>query len=41
MLNRMIRVKYRFLKPFNCVQEMNLGFYKDVINKICLQIIHI
>ena len=34
-------VIYQYLKAFNCVQKMSSGSFKNVINKICLQIIHI
>ena len=30
-----------YLKPFNCVQKMSSASFKNIINKMWLQIIHI
>ena len=36
----MINGKYKYLKPFNNVQKISSGSFKDVVNKICLYLIY-
>ena len=41
-MNRIICIWLQYLKPFNYVQKkMSSGSFKNVINKMCLQIIYI
>ena len=39
IINRIICIRWKYLKPFNYVQKMRLGSFKNVIKKMCLQII--
>ena len=41
IMKSIIRVRLEYLKPFNNVQRSNLGSFKNVINKTCLQTIYI
>ena len=43
MFNWIVSDKKQYLKPFNCEQKKKLGsaLLKNVINKMCLQIIYI
>ena len=35
IINRIIHVRYKYLKPFNCVQKkMSLGLFKNIINEM-------
>ena len=36
----MINSKSKYLEPYNCVQKMSPGSFKDVINIMCLKIIY-
>ena len=41
IVNRIICVRLKYLKPFNCVQRISLGSFKNVINIKCFQIMYI
>ena len=41
MLNEIFAVTYQYLKPFNYMQKMSPGSFKNVTNTMCLQIIYI
>ena len=41
IVNRIICVGQKYLKPFECVQKMCSSSFKDVLYKMCLQIVYI
>ena len=41
IVNRIIHDRLKYLKTFNCAQRKSFGLSKNVMNKMCLQIIDI
>ena len=41
MFRQIVRDKSQYVEPFDWVQKMNTGSFKNVVNKMCLQIIYI
>ena len=39
--NKLNYLCQKYLKPFNCEQKISSGSFKNVINKMCLQIMYI
>ena len=41
VMNWIIRIRYQYLKPFNCGQKISQSSFKNIINKMCLLITYI